>query len=162
MDLNLERGVIRFMAVLFPQTRTGSEGELWEAEGVLNEMCIINMSTVMSSNNESDQWEFGKAFLQSEAQGMLKPSIGPETSHWAQLTPFPVLYIINMLRVSVLAYLVWSYHSVYSLPDSALVCMCLPFIPSPLQSGFQDHAVKVSAESSSRLTKDVSLLLDSS
>lgn len=35
MDLKLERGVIRFMAVLFPQTRTGSEGELWEAEGGL-------------------------------------------------------------------------------------------------------------------------------
>lgn len=37
MDLNLEWGVIQFTAELFPQIRTGSEGELWGAEEVLDE-----------------------------------------------------------------------------------------------------------------------------
>lgn len=41
-------------------------------------MCIVNMGTVMSSNNESDQWEFGKTFFQGEAQRDAK------AFHWSR------------------------------------------------------------------------------
>lgn len=75
------------MAVLFPEVRAESEGELWGAEAVLcgcmksgqstELMCIVDIDTATSSSNVSDHWEFDKVSPRVRLRGMAKPSFSP-------------------------------------------------------------------------------------